>query len=124
MPSNEKKQRDPEMCRTKKGNRYYFGMKSHIGVDAGGGYARSLETTAANVRDITITSRLIREDDTVVYADAGYPGIEKREGIALKRRGRLRTTSSGNRDLSRKRYPAIRNCPASPCPLAKQALKP
>ncbi|MDR2488406.1 MAG: hypothetical protein LBD42_02765, partial [Desulfovibrio sp.] len=42
---------------------------------------RSLETTAANVRDITITSRLIREDDAVVYADAGYLGIEKREEI-------------------------------------------
>jgi IS5 family transposase len=73
---NEKKQRDPEMCRTKKGKQYYFGMKSHIGVDAGRGYAHSLETTAANVRGITITSRLIREDDAVVYGDAllvSYP---------------------------------------------------
>ncbi len=79
---NEKKQRDPEMCQTKKGNQYYFGMKSHIGVDAGSGYVHSLETTAANVHDITVTSRLIREDDAVVYGDAGYLGIEKREEIA------------------------------------------
>ena len=78
---NEKKQRDPEMCQTKKGNQYYFGMKSHIGVDAGSGYVHSLETTAANVHDITVTSRLIREDDAVVYGDAGYLGIEKREEI-------------------------------------------
>jgi IS5 family transposase len=78
---NEKKQRDPEMCRTRKGNQYYFGMKSHIGVDAGSGCVHSLETTAANVHDITMASRLLREDDAVVYGDAGYRGIEKREEL-------------------------------------------
>jgi len=30
---NKDKSRDPEMCSTKKGNQYYFGMKTHIGVD-------------------------------------------------------------------------------------------
>ena len=35
---NEKKERDPEMHQTKKGNEWYFGMKCHIGVDAGSGY--------------------------------------------------------------------------------------
>lgn len=78
---NEKKQRDPEMCQTQKGNQYYFGMKSHIGVDAGSGYVHSMQTTAANVHDITVTSLLIRENDTVVYGDAGYLGIEKRNEI-------------------------------------------
>ena len=29
--------RDPEMHQTKKGNQWYFGMKGHIGVDAGPG---------------------------------------------------------------------------------------
>ncbi len=57
-------------------------MKSHIGVDAGSGYVHSLETTAANVHDIKMASRLLREDDEVVYGDAGYIGIEKREEIA------------------------------------------
>ncbi len=79
---NEKKERDPEMHQTKKGNQYYFGMKIHIGVDACSGYVHSLETTAANVHDITMTSELIREDDTVVYGDSGYLGIAKREEIA------------------------------------------
>lgn len=78
---NEKNERDPEMCQTKKGNQYYFGMKAHIGVDAGSGYVHSLETTAANAHDITMTSRLIRKDDEVAYGDAGYLGIEKREEI-------------------------------------------
>jgi len=79
---NEKKQRDPEMCQTKKGNQYYFGMKCHSGVDAGSGYVHSLEVTAANVHDITVATKLIREDDEVVYGDAGYLGMEKREEIS------------------------------------------
>jgi IS5 family transposase len=78
---NSRKQRDPEMCQTKKGNQYYFGMKCHAGVDAGSGYVHSLATTAANVHDITVASSLIREDDAVFYGDAGYLGIEKREEI-------------------------------------------
>jgi IS5 family transposase len=68
---NEKKERDPEMHQTKKGNEWYFGMKCHVGVDAGSGYVHSLETTAANVHDITVASLLIREDDEVVYGDSG-----------------------------------------------------
>jgi IS5 family transposase len=79
---NQQKQRDPEMCQTKKGNQYYFGMKCHIGVDAGSGYVHSMETTTANVHDITKAAELIRDDDEVVYGDAGYIGIEKREEIA------------------------------------------
>lgn len=78
---NEKKERDPEMHQTKKGNEWHFGMKCHIGVDAGSGYVHSLETTPANVHDITVASHLIREDDDVVYGDSGYTGIEKREEI-------------------------------------------
>jgi IS5 family transposase len=78
---NAEKQRDPEMCQTKKGNQYYFGMKCHIGVDAGSGYVHTLETTAANVHDITVAHHLIREDDEVVYGDSGYMGMEKREEV-------------------------------------------
>jgi IS5 family transposase len=37
---NEKKERDPEMHQTKKGTEWYFGMKCHVGVDAGSGYVR------------------------------------------------------------------------------------
>ena len=78
---NEKKERDPEMHQTKKGNEWYFGIKCHIGVDAGSGYVHSIETTAANVHDITVAPQLIREDDDVVYGDAAFIGIEKREEV-------------------------------------------
>ena len=78
---NEKKERDPEMHQTKKGNEWHFGMKCHVGVDAGSGYVHSLETTAANEHDITVAAQLIRKDDEVVYGDSGYIGIEKRDEV-------------------------------------------
>src|SRR6185437_7354495 len=34
--------RDPQMHQTKKGNQWYFGMKAHLGVDAGTGYAHTV----------------------------------------------------------------------------------
>ena len=73
--------RDPEMHQTKKGNQWYFGMKAHIGVDAGTGYVHSVTATAANVHDLDEAAKLVRDDDEVVYADAGYQGVEKRPDI-------------------------------------------
>ena len=79
---NAEKKRDPEMHQTKKGNEWKFGMKCHIGVDAGSGLVHTMTVTAANTHDITQTVALIREDDEVVYGDAGYLGIQKRPEIA------------------------------------------
>ncbi len=78
---NAAKKRDPEMHQTKKGGQWHFGMKCHIGVDAGSGLVHTVEVTAANEHDITVASKLIREDDEVVYGDSGYLGIQKREEI-------------------------------------------
>jgi IS5 family transposase len=74
--------RDPEMHQTKKGNQWYFGMKAHIGVDAGTGYTHSLTATAANVHDLDEVVNLVRGDDEVVYTDAGYQGAARRPEIA------------------------------------------
>lgn len=74
--------RDPEMCQTKKGNQWYFGMKAHIGVDAGSGYVHSVTATAANVHDLDEVVNLVRRDDEVVYGDAGYQGVDKRPEVA------------------------------------------
>jgi IS5 family transposase len=78
---NASGKRDPEMHQTKKGNEWHFGMKAHIGVDAGTGYVHTVTVTAANAHDITEASKLLREDDKVLYGDSGYLGIEKREEI-------------------------------------------
>lgn len=73
--------RDPEMRQTKKGNQWYFGMKAHIGVDAGTGYTHSVTATGANVHDLDEVANLIRDDDQVVYTDAGYQGVHNRPDI-------------------------------------------
>ena len=81
-PSSTKNQdgeRDPEMHQTKKGNQWHFGMKAHIGVDAESGITHSLVTTPANTADVTQAHALLHGDETVVFGDAGYQGVEKRE---------------------------------------------
>ena len=64
---NAEKKRDPEMHQTKKGNEWRFGMKCHVGVDAGTGLVHTIEVTPANTHDVTVASKLIRSDDEVVY---------------------------------------------------------
>ena len=78
---NAQKARDPEMHQTKKGNEWRFGMKYHIGVDAGSGLVHTMTVTGANKHDIEETAKLLREDDEVMYGDSGYRGIQKRPEI-------------------------------------------
>lgn len=52
--NNHDGKRDPEMCQTKKGNRYYFGMKAHIGVDC---IKPSLSIPSSPPRPIPMTRR-------------------------------------------------------------------
>jgi IS5 family transposase len=73
--------RDPQMHQTKKGNQWYFGMKAHTSVDAGTGYVHTVSVTAASVHDLDQVSALVRADDEVVYADAGYQGVHKRPDV-------------------------------------------
>ena len=81
---NEKRERDPEMHQTKKGNQWYFGMKVHAGVDKDSGLIHSVVVTAANVHDLTPVAELLHGEEEVVYGDAGYKGIAKRPEMAGK----------------------------------------
>jgi IS5 family transposase len=81
---NKAGERDPEMHQTCKGKQWHFGMKVHIGVDKDTGLIHSVETTAANVHDLTPAADLMHGEEEVVYADAGYQGIEKREEMEVK----------------------------------------
>ena len=84
---NREGKRDGEMHQAKKGNQWHpsttlrtgFGMKAHIGVDANSGLVHTMVGTAANVSDITQAQALLHGDETDVFGDAGYQGIEKRE---------------------------------------------
>ena len=78
---NKKHARDPQMHQAKKGNQWYFGMKAHIGVDKDSGLVHSVTTTAANVSDISQTPALLHGQESTVWADAGYVGVDKREDM-------------------------------------------
>ena len=51
---NSKKERDPPMQQTKRGNQYYNGAKAHIGVDRKEGVVHSVCTSAASKRTFTL----------------------------------------------------------------------
>lgn len=53
--------------------------KVHIGVGAQSGLVHPLVGTAANVHDVTQAQALLHGDETDVFGDAGYQGVEKRE---------------------------------------------
>lgn len=76
---NKDGKRDPEMHQTKKGNQWHFGMKAHIGTDAESGLVHTVVGTAANVNDVTQAHALVHGEESDVFADAGYQGVQKRE---------------------------------------------
>ena len=74
---NANGQRDPEMHSVKKGTKWYFGMRIHVGVDPLHGFVHTLTGTAANQSEVREAPNLLREDDDVAYGDAGYCKLER-----------------------------------------------
>jgi IS5 family transposase len=83
---NAKRERDPEMHQTRKGNQWCFGMKAHIGADRDSKLVHTVAVTAANVADIAGTAELLHGAEKQVHADAGCTGVEKRAEIAALER--------------------------------------
>ena len=71
---NSKKERDPEMHQTRKGNQWFFGAKAHIGVDSKEGIVHSVCTSAASVSDVHMLPDLLHGKEKKVWGDAGYQG--------------------------------------------------
>ena len=67
-----------------KTNKKYYGMKAHIGVDTKSGLVHSVAVSKASEHDITKAHECLHGSETVVYADAGYIGIEKRAEVCKK----------------------------------------
>lgn len=63
---NKSGERDPQMHQVKKGNQWYFGMKAHVGVDAGTKLIHSVAATAANVADNKMLPELLHGKETAV----------------------------------------------------------
>lgn len=78
---NKDKARDPEMHQTKKANQWHFGMKAHIGADIESGLVHSVHVTAANESDVAHAHELLHGEETDIFADAGYTGVDKRPEI-------------------------------------------
>ncbi len=66
------KQRDPEMCQTKKGNPWYFGMQAHIGVDSKTKLIHSVLATRPT--PTTPKPYLLHGKETRVRGDSAYTG--------------------------------------------------
>lgn len=81
--NNKKKARDPKAHQTKKGNQWYVGYKGHIGVGRDTSLANKMETTAANIHDVTVVPDLMEVTGEDVHGDSGYLGVEKRDGAIL-----------------------------------------
>lgn len=71
---NKGKQRDPDMHQTKKGNQWYFGMKTHIGIDSKLKLIHSIVVTPANVHDSQVMGDLLHGDESRVWGDSAYSG--------------------------------------------------
>ena len=71
---NRRKERDPEMHQTKKGQQWYFGMKAHIGVDSRTKLIHSVAATSANVHDSQVLPDLLHGNETRVWGDSAYTG--------------------------------------------------
>ena len=74
---NKNKARDSEMHQTRKGNQWYFGMKTHIGVDNQTKLIHSVAVTAANVHDSQVLGDLLHGNETHVWGDSAYAGQKK-----------------------------------------------
>ena len=100
---NKEQKRDPEMSSSKKGNQWYFGMKTHIGVDAESGLVHTAGVTTGKVHDAKVMANLIREDDTAVYGDKGYASDKKER--AAKDAGvkwRVKAKAKPGRELTKR----------------------
>lgn len=106
---NREKKRDPDACQTKKGNTWHFGYKAHIGVDKDSGLVHHVETTSANVHDVTITPKLLHGEENTVHGDSGFLGAEKREDAVTHNKNGKRINYKINRRPSQSKNKSTRS---------------
>ena len=75
---NRKREREPDMPSSRKGNQWFFGMKAQIGVDQDSVLIHGVSTSGATVQEVTMAAGLLPGEESVVYGDGGYRGLEKR----------------------------------------------
>ena len=83
--SSKTSQQDRDATRTKKGKKWYYGFKGHMGVDQGSNIIRKKQFTPANVHDINERDTLLCGDERGIFGDKAYGDREikqkcRREG--------------------------------------------
>lgn len=68
---NAKGKRDPEMSSTKKGQKWFFGMKAHIGADVRG-FVHTILGTTAKVHDSVVFAELLHGEEQAIFGDKAY----------------------------------------------------
>jgi transposase, IS5 family len=81
---NRKRERDPEMSSTKKGNNYKFGMKVHTGTDIESGIVHTLKGTTAKDHDMTQFENLLHGKERIVSGDKGYYSDKRKKEFRRK----------------------------------------
>ncbi len=111
---------DPEADWTKKGGKYLFGYKAHVGVDQGSELIRRIAMTPAHVHDGEILGQVVSGDELWVFADKAYDSAKNHQilrkknvenGILMKgtrKRKLSREEKMCNRVLSKLRCPVER----------------
>lgn len=78
---NAQKERDPEMSSTQKNNRWHFGAKGHIGVQAQGKpIIHSVAFSTAKDHDKTKMIELFHGEERAIFGDSAYGHQEEKRG--------------------------------------------
>jgi transposase, IS5 family len=87
---NASGQRDPEMGSTRKGKKWHFGMKAHVGVDHKTKLIHTVVATPGNVGDGPMIGQLLHGRERWVMGDKAYVG----------QRSSIRQAAPNARDLT------------------------
>ena len=82
--SRQDAQQDHDATVTKKGNKYYYGYKGHIGTDQGSDIIRRKQFTPANIHDIKEIENLTSNDEDSQFGDKGYFSDEYKRDLRKK----------------------------------------
>lgn len=111
---------DPEADWTKKGGRFLFGYKAHMGIDQGSELIRRIAMTPAHVHDGEMLGQVLSGDELWAFADKAYDSAKNHKileeqkiqnGILIKgtrQRKLSRVEKMCNRILSKLRCPVER----------------
>lgn len=91
-------QRDPEMGSTRKGQKWFFGMKAHVGVDRHSKLIHSVVATSGNTADGPMIGQLLHGGERDVWGDKAYAcqGKRIRQAAPRARDNTLRKAQANN----------------------------